>query len=288
MNRSKIPWLVNADGTPGYTWSPTSGCSPASAGCANCWAKAYHVRYRGGDFGVKLHPEKLDEPLRLRKPSTIGVCLMGDLLHDDVPAEFILAVFGIMAAAEQHRFIVLTKRPKGLRSLFAGTGPASRLESCWEALRMEVEHHPLGDGGPMHTKWAADPDGPWPLPNVYLGTSVEDQPTADDRIAILLDTPAAHRWVSLEPQIGAVSFDEEWMMGLDWIVQGCESGPRRRPFDIAWARSVRDDCAASGTAYYFKQAPGTQCKGDGWPSKDVVSHPILDGRTHLALPWVTP
>lgn len=280
MNRSRIPWLVNADGSAGYTWSPMSGCGPGLPCYERCWARAYHVRYRGGDFSVKLHPSKLDEPLRLRKPSTIGVCLMGDLFHDDVPDDFILAVFGIMVAAERHTFIVPTKRPGRLAFMQAGTvGSPIRLEACWQALRSEVEHHPLGDSGPLHRKWSADPDGPWPLPNVHLGVSVWDQPSADAMIPILLDTPAAHRLVSLEPQIGPVSFDPEWMMGLSLVIQGCESGARRRPFDVAWARSVRAECAAARVAYALKQMP---------IGGRIMERPGLDDDLAWSLPWVKP
>lgn len=305
MNRSKIPWLVNPDGTPGYTWSPTTGCSPASAGCANCWARAYHVRYRGRDFGVKLHPEKLDEPLRLRKPSTIGVCLMGDLFHDDVPVEFIRRVVGVMAheSSEPHTFLLLTKRPERAREALA---------KCFTD---------------------------WPLGNAWLGVSVEDQRTADERIPVLLDTPAAHRWVSLEPQIGAVNlsrwlrvawrcsgcggyFGGKWQKvcpdcgkedywcgshkfnghegpfpsqagrAIDLVIQGCESGPRRRPFDVAWARSVRDQCKAARVAYYLKQMPAhhdsrwsDDAKTGRADVRGVEEKPYLDGRQHLDLPW---
>ena len=315
--RSKIPWLLNADGTPGYTWSPTSGCSPASSGCASCWAKAYHVRYRGGDFSVKLHPEKLDEPLRLRTPSTIGVSLMGDLFHDDVPDEFIAAVFGIMAAAERHTFIVLTKRPERMRSILSNVKDDWTLAAedylCAYENYLYAYEESCKSFRQLNTGWFKDR----PLPNVWPGVSIEDQATADERIPILLDTPAAHRWVSLEPQIGAVEFTSWWLHGqthdvnehgeathgpaLDLVIQGCESGPRRRPFDLAWARSVRDQCKAAGVAYYLKQiqrctdddchAYGTDngC-GMEWTCESgrkntVREKPTLDGRQHLGLPW---
>jgi protein gp37 len=281
VNRSTIPYLT-------HTWSPTSGCSPASAGCLNCWAKAYHVRYRGGDFGVKLHPEKLDEPLRLRKPSVIGVCLMGDLAHKDVPAEFIAAVFAVMASCPQHTFLLLTKRAERMRDLHAGLDRMSRAMNFWWALDLFKHPHLIND-----------PDGPWPLPNVYLGVSIEDQATADERIPILLDTPAAHRWISLEPQVGPVSFSEEWMMRLDGIIQGCESGPKRRPFDVQWARTVRAECAAAPVPYYLKQIQIRQCEGGMSCEHDaaggcrvwdrcrgiVVEKPTLDGRQHLEVPF---
>lgn len=262
MNRSKITWLVNPDGSQGYTWGVTSGCSPVSAGCANCWAKAYHVRYRGGDFTPKIHPEKLDEPLRLRKPSTIFVSPMGDIAHEAIHADFVREVLNIAWAAESkgHTMIFLTKRPARLRYLLAE----------WRRGNMGLTGKPFG----------------W-----WLGVSVEDQATADARIPILLDTPAAHRWVSYEPALGPVDFSRwltKWPFGpdgpqtaaLDGIIIGCESGPRRRPFDVAWARSVRDQCKAAGVPYYLKQMPTRQT-----PSNSVWEKPLLDGRQHLDLPW---
>jgi protein gp37 len=313
MNRSRIPWLVNADGSQGYTWSPTSGCGPGLPCYERCWARAYHVRYRGGDFSVKLHPEKLDDPLRLRKPSTIGVCLMGDLFHKKVDNNaaygypFIASVFGVMASRQDHTFILLTKRPERAREILAGPDRLSRITCPYHA-RDRVDHPGL----------LCPSDGPWPLPNVWLGVSVEDQATADERIPILLDTPAAHRWVSLEPQIGPVDFGcwtynhivvkceektgerTKWCGGgmfnlpsycthgcphakstggIELVVQGCESGPRRRPFDLQWARDVRDQCKAAGVAYALKQMP---------IGGRIMEKPGLDDDPEWNLPWVKP
>lgn len=290
LSRSKIPWLVNADGSPGYTWSPTSGCGPGLPCYDRCWARAYHVRYRKGDFSVKLHPEQLDAPLRLRKPSVIGVCLMGDLFHDDVPDEFIRQVF-IRVAHSPHLFVVLTKRPERYAQWFA-----------W------VDDYPNGMRPKLLEVCAGQP---WPLRNVWLGVSVEDQATADSRIPILLDTPAAHRWVSYEPALGPVDllgwlrtfYAGDWdappgtirsgarQKKIDLVIQGCESGPRRRPFDVQWARDVRDQCKAAGVAYYLKQMPfetevdGGPYSSDKIPGSKIVIHPLLDGRQHLDLPW---
>jgi len=268
-----------------------SGCGPGLPCYERCWAREWHHRFRGGDFSVNLHPEKLDEPLRLRKPSTIGVSLLGDLFHDDVPMRFIVEVMDRMIDS-RHTFILLTKRPARMRE--------------WANLHATA-------GGMIGR----------PLPGVWLGVSVEDQATADERIPILLDTPAAHRWLSLEPQVGPVDLplgkylgclhggacevdgpdndgsacdgcDEAYPGGLDWVVQGCESGPSRRPFDLRWARSVRNACKRTNVPYYLKQMPdpipGSRHDGvcgAGLGSK-VIAHPFLDGRQHLALPWVTP
>lgn len=259
MNRSAILWLVNADGTPGYTWSPTTGCGPGLPCYERCWAREWHTRFRGGDFSVKLHPERLDEPLRLRKPSVIGVCLMGDLFHDDVPESFIGRVATIVSRADRQTFVFLTKRATRMWQM-ANCYSALRLSSCW------------------------------------LGISVEDQATADERVWLLLNTPAAHRWVSLEPQIGPVDLSP-FLGGINLVVQGCESGPRRRPFDVLWAQQIRDACKAAGVAYYLKQMPGWcgdedacgvvggHCNGECSGCYRVIEKPYLDGRQHVDLPW---
>jgi protein gp37 len=240
-----------------------------SAGCAGCWAAAYHRRWRKS-FVPTFHAEKLNEPMRLRKPAVIGVSFMGDLFHDELDDMNIRAVLLIAADCKRHAFVVLTKRAEKMRRLMVN----------------------------LDTVAAAE--------NVWIGVSVEDQATADERIPILLDTPAAHRWVSLEPQIGPVDFSlwlTEWPFGpagpqthaIDLVIQGCESGPRRRPFDVSWARSVRDQCKAAGTFYYYKQAPLCDPCADpcGLPAserpcfrgREPMEKPFLDGRQHLDLPW---
>jgi protein gp37 len=268
-------------------WNPTTGCSHVSAGCANCWASRFATRHAGrfgypavAPFTPTCHPDRLDEPLRWRKPQVVAVSFMGDLFHVCIPESFVRRVVGVMAdeRCERHTFLLLTKRPERARAILTS---------------------------PM-----CSPNN-WPttgLHNVYLGVSVEDQRTADERIPILLDAPAAHRWVSVEPQIGPVDLGphlQEWTdacigdrdvvtaevtPALDWVVQGCESGPGRRPFDVAWARSVRDQCSAAGVPYYLKQIhwPAQDAPGH-WPSADVIKHPLLDGVWHEATPWeVTP
>lgn len=266
MGATGIPYLSKV-------WNPVTGCTPVSAGCANCWSRSMLHRYRKPETPT-LHPERLDEPLRLRKPSVIGVCLMGDLAHEDVPLDFIGAVFGVMAASSRHTFLLLTKRPARLCEFFRYTNLL-----------------------PLHQVNGTFLSYPWPLLNVWLGVSCEDQATADARIPILLDTPAAHRWVSLEPQIGPVDmrpylsqrFTQQ--ARVDLVIQGCESGPRRRPFDVAWARDCRNQCEASGVPYYLKQIPdepwAANRKGIRHHPK-IIKHPFLDGRQHLDLPWTVP
>lgn len=274
-------------------WNPTTGCSPVSAGCAHCWARRFAQRHRGrfgyqaaDPFRPTCHPDRLEEPLHWRSPQTVAVSFMGDLFHEAIDAYFIGRVLGTALVAPHHRFLVLTKRPERLRDLARGL--------------------------------------PLNAPNLWLGVSVEDQQTADERIPILIATPAVYRWVSIEPQIGRVSLDPAWLMGLDWVVQGCESGPRRRPFDIAWARNIRAECAAARVPYYLKQLPYTvapnvwdddqylPCDGDcggcdtaavarmrlttqdadercpswRWFARHPINRrPVLDGHAHRDVPW---
>ena len=290
---TKIQWAER-------TWNPLTGCSKVSAGCEVCYAiptawKLAHnpnpkvaaayagtVKKIGAALQwtgkINLLEERLLEPLRLRKPSRIFVNSMADLFHPDVPDEFIDRVYAVMALCPQHQFMILTKRPERRREYLNGLHGEirhARLESCWAA--MDVRH-------PTVTVW--------PLPNVSEGTSVEDQATANERIPVLLDTPAAVRWVSFEPALEEVDFTRwlplcfacmrrlEWR-GPDWvctncghtdqnvgggfldgIVMGGESGPGARPMHPSWPQAVRDQCAAAGVAYFFKQwgawAPASQ------------------------------
>lgn len=218
------------------TWNPVTGCAKVSQGCKHCYAEREWPRmtklvpaYAGRDFtDVRCHPERLDQPLRWQKPRMIFVNSMSDLFHPDVPDDFIERVFETMATAHHHTFQVLTKR-------------ADRM---YEFCR----------------------DLPFILPNVWLGVSVEDQAAADERIPHLLRTPAAVRWISAEPLLGPVDL-ERWInpvsqvfgtlhqapLALSWVVAGGESGPKARPMHPQWARDLRDQCAAAGVPFLFKQ-----------------------------------
>lgn len=310
------------------TWNPLVGCSKQSAGCKNCYAigaaasvlrrldataksergratvEAYREaldltgrKARWSGRAVPM-PHQLSKPLGWRKPRRVFVNSMSDLFHPSVGDDFIAAVFGVMAACPQHTFQVLTKHTDRAEQWFRWVaaqdaaehmpGPAcARLHCCWAALAHEYQD--VGDGGPLHTKHAADPDGPWPLPNVWLGVSVEDQDSADERIPHLLECPAAVRWVSYEPALGPVWFrrglDYNWLnpvqptlgparRSLDWIVVGGESGPGARPFDVQWARDTIRQCREAGVAVFVKQLgarpfddlnhPGSEFATMGW------------------------
>jgi len=259
------------------TWNPVTGCSKVSQGCKNCYAERDWGRlskiggnvYTGRAFtDVMCHPERLDQPLRWKKPRRIFVNSMSDLFHESVPDSFIDKVFAVMALAERHTFQVLTKRPARMLSYFL-SGPKEHTVKgeAWEMLG----HYPKYPNAGMKA--------PWPLPNVWLGVSVEDQATADERIPLLLDTPSAVRWISAEPllesvdltdltvslpdgvaQWNALHFDNDrgdcapyGSATIDWIVVGGESGPNARPMRPDWVRSLRDQCQASGVPFFFKQ-----------------------------------
>lgn len=240
MGKTAIQWTDRV-------WNPVRGCSMVSAGCENCYAMRQAHRFSGqgqpyanltenGPHGprwngkVTIHPELLDLPLRWRKPSRIFVNSMSDLFHDEVPDEFIESVFMVMRDASWHEFQVLTKRPQRTRKF------AKYLQ----------KKHTLAEGGPS-----------WHWPHIWLLVSCEDQKTADERIPILLDTPAAVRGVSLEPLIGPVDLSsiggKKEPRRLDWVIVGGESGPNARPMHPDWVRSIRDQCHAAGTAFFFKQ-----------------------------------
>jgi protein gp37 len=248
------------------TWNPVTGCTKVSPGCDHCYAETLAERFRGTPghyyergFDVQLRPEKLDQPLRWRRPRRVFVNSMSDLFHDDVPDDYIARVFAVMALAPQHTFQVLTKRHGRMRSLLNQTGPQSfRTSITIEQAAMARPWQP-GSGLTVSVEW--------PLPNVWLGVSVENQQWADIRIPALLDTPAAVRFLSCEPLLGPVDLtDAIWpegsadectpdrcTCGIDWVIVGGESGRGARPMHPDWARSLRDQCAAAGVPFLFKQ-----------------------------------
>jgi protein gp37 len=226
------------------TWNPTRGCSRVSEGCRNCYAERMAARYSGlgqafEGFAkstpagprwtgrVELVPSKLDEPLHWRKPRRVFVNSMSDLFHDTIGREELFAVWDVMRRCPQHTFQVLTKRAAGMREVF---------------------------------DWALSDS---PLANVWLGVSVEDEATADERIPLLLQTPAAVRFVSYEPALASVDLraylakpvfcDPYHGQRLDWVIVGGESGPGARPFDLAWARFILRQCREAGVPCFVKQ-----------------------------------
>ena len=278
-DKTKIEWTE-------ATWNPVTGCTKVSQGCKNCYAERDFARlrhlpaYKWRAFtDVACHTERLTQPLRWKRPRKIFVNSMSDLFHDDVPDEFIDQVFAIMAICGHHTFQVLTKRPERMREylkdLHSGRQRVMSIrQSTADFLALAIDKRSAII---------------FPLPNVWLGVSVEDQQTADERIPLLLQTPAAVRWVSAEPLLGPMDLCK-WVYNrdaaisramngpmacnrdqaedaiprpIDWVVVGGESGPKARPMHPDWARSIRDQCKAAGVPFLFQQwgewAPNCLC-----------------------------
>lgn len=253
------------------TWSPVTGCDPISAGCKHCyakrevetrWSKNPKSVWYGRPFNdVRCHPEALAgarSPLTWKRPRRIFVCPRADLFHEAVPAQFIADVFGVMAACPQHTFLVLTKRAKRMQFLL------------WSEL-----------------DWK-------PLPNVQIGVSVEDQAAADERVPLLLQTPAAVRWISAEPLLGPIdlrnylrpmfrpSNDPNWLDlhdPLDWIVAGGESGSKARPMVLGWAKDIVRQCRDAAVPVFVKQLGSRPTNREGEP------HPISDRAGRIMAEW---
>lgn len=293
--KTKIEWADSS-------WNPVSGCTEVSPGCDHCYAKSTAERFRGtpghyyeNGFDLTLRPDKLDLPLRWVKPRRIFVNSMSDLFHDQVPSEYVARVFAVMALAPRHTFQLLTKRHGRMRSLVGSA-------AFRDAVATEVERLAALEDSPVAAsvrdevrrraaKWLDPlPGGRWPLPNVWLGVSVEEQRWADIRIPALLETPAAVRFLSMEPLLGPVMLDryltvssiEDIKLGLppliDWVIVGGESGHGARPMHPAWARSLRDQCVRAGVPFTFKQW-GEWQDGSAAPWQRGEDHIIVrDGR----------
>ncbi|MBX9918349.1 MAG: phage Gp37/Gp68 family protein [Mycolicibacterium frederiksbergense] len=258
--RSKIEWTNS-------TWPVVTGCTPISAGCDHCYAARHANRFTGtkawpNGFDVTLWPDRLDQPLRWRAPRKVFVCSTGDLFHAEVPDDYIARVWAVMASSGAHTFQVLTKRHARMFALL--NNPA-----FWE----DVNSHwlDLAGTGPGRKQYPPDLRRRF-LPNVWLGVSVESQYWADRRIPALLDTPAAIRYLSLEPLLELVKLGQalrKWTPPEDhpawdgtrlnvrevlhWVIVGGESGPGARPMHPDWARSLRDECLNGEIAFFFKQ-----------------------------------
>lgn len=272
MAETKIEW---ADAV----WNPTRGCTKIGPGCKSCYAETFAERFRGVTghpyelgFDPRTVPEKLAEPLAWRKPRRIFVDSMSDLFHEDFPFEYIAACFGVMAACPKHTFLVLTKRPARALEFFryiAERGKAysrrGEVEECFRRARQEC------DGAAIEASAAYEPaEIDWPLPNVWMGASVSTQADLDKNAPILLQIPAAVRFLSVEPMLGPVNiepflqyppFHEDYkctlgvteFRGIEWVIVGGESGPGARPCDVAWIRSIVQQCREAGTACFVKQ-----------------------------------
>lgn len=287
MSTSSIEWTDT-------TWNPVRGCRKVSPGCKNCYAETMAKRLRAmgqagylrviddrgrwtGEF--ETDSVRLAEPLGWKKPRRVFVNSMSDLFGESVPFEFVAAVFGVMAATPRHTYQVLTKRPEAMLTFFAwAKGEVKRRGYGQPEVCMD-EAAERGVNVPTTT---VDEHGfnTWPLPNVWLGVSTEDQATADERIPLLLQAPAAVRFISAEPLLGPIDLSP-WLFWdfcqtcekpgnmacvcrgvgpvaagvrpLDWVIAGGESGPGARRCDIMWIKSIIEQCAETDVACFVKQ-----------------------------------
>ncbi|MEW1803254.1 phage Gp37/Gp68 family protein [Streptomyces virginiae] len=262
------------------TWNPTTGCDKISPGCDNCYALTMAKRLKamgqakyqtdgnpvtsGPGFGIATHDDVLTEPLRWKKPRKVFVNSMSDLFHARVPREFLARVFAVMAATPQHTYQILTKRPERAARILTdlctcGTGhpPGEHLRSQmeWAATSHSPTYVPGLEHGIYHRSG-------WPLPNVWIGTSIESNDYAR-RADALRQTPAAVRFISAEPLLGPLpSLD---VTGIDWVIYGGESGPGARPLELDWIRDGIAICRAAGAAPFVKQL------GSVWASTNGAS-----------------
>ncbi|WP_053082054.1 DUF5131 family protein [Methylobacterium aquaticum] len=324
---TKIEWTRGADGSAGATWNVVTGCSIATPGCTNCYAmrlagsRLQHHPSRAGltkdskagpvwTGEVRFNEQWLTQPLRWKRSRKVFVAAHGDLFHEAVPDEVLDRVFAVMAAAPQHTFQVLTKRSSRARAYLSAPETLGRIIAALQALSEKLgtgksSRDPMGSAG--WNAWAAAENlklgneqsswPGWPLREVWLGVSVEDQRRADERIPDLLATPAAVRWISAEPLLGPVDLEMirlrqdgerpselsrrlgDYVLPLrgsftnsprlSWVVVGGESGPGARPMHPDWARSLRDQCAAAGVSFFMKQLSGPR----GKVVKDIALFP---------------
>lgn len=254
------------------TWNPLVGCSPTSPACDSCYAardaagRLSHLPTYAGltvrrDDGraeltgeIRLLRDRLDQPCHWRRPRRIFVASTSDLFHPKVRVEYIAEVFAVMALVEHHTFLLLTKRPQRMAAVLGDVDFwETAVRSAAGRLAQPVEHGGLGQPAQRrlveHSEQLAVQR--WPLRHVWAGTTIESD-RYRFRAAHLRDVPAAVRWISAEPLLGPL--DRLDLGGIDWLVAGGESGAPARPMEEGWVRDLRDRCAATGTAFWFKQA----------------------------------
>lgn len=279
------------------TWNPLVGCTVVSPGCTNCYAMKEAARMarmgqakyagltkdsRAGPVWtgkLHLHEPALAQPTKWRRPRHIFVNSMGDLFHEDAPLEWIDQVFGAMALCPQHRFQVLTKRAERMR-VYTDSRLSDVAQRVWGAAdrlacKLNLpEHHPSFD-----YLCAGKARAPWPLPQVWLGVSAEDQARFDLRVEHLAATLAAKRFVSCEPLLGSIdvgnALDDAVPDGspyrpIDWVIVGGESGDQARPMKLNWARELVMQCRVWSVPIFVKQLGSWPIHNGGsrYPTRD--------------------
>jgi len=215
------------------TWNPVRGCTKISPGCKHCYAKTFAERFRGvpghpyeQGFDLRLVPEKLEEPLKWKRPRKIFVNSMSDLFHPGVPDSYIVSVCKVMVKADWHQYQVLTKRSERL----------SRLLKTKLRFAAETSH-------------------------IWWGVSVEDKPYGLPRIAHLRDTPASIKFLSVEPLLEDLGVID--LLDIDWMIVGGESGYGARPIQKIWVEHLLKQCRQQGVRFFFKQWGGPNKKATG-------------------------
>lgn len=275
MGKTNIEWSA-------MVWNPTTGCTKVSNGCLRCYAETIDRRFqrdgphvpwtvraqaKAGGPAIHLRPDRLEAPLHWRKPLRVFVNSVSDLFHEQVPDSFIHEVWNIMAQTPQHTYQILTKRPGRMLGWLTGVSYPEPIFS------------------------------PWPLPNVWLGVSVENQRWADERLPILVRVPARVRFVSVEPLLGPMDLKPYFFkcsgtcvptpenptcackgLAIHQVIIGGESGPGARPMDLAWARDLVGQCQKAGTACFVKQLGRN-------PIDSEILWDSVDGRGHMT--WDT-
>lgn len=248
MADTKIEWATKV-------WNPVTGCTKVSEGCRNCYAEGIAKRFWGERkfSDVICHEDRLDQPSKWRKPQRIFVNSMSDLFHPDVPNSFIKDVLYIMEICPQHTFMILTKRPERMQEFIE--------DYCKPRIGSPIE-------------------------NLWLGVSVEDQKTAEDRIPFLVNTPAVVRFLSCEPLLDLVAVDvknhSDLYNKIDWIIAGGESGPKARKMEAYWARELQTYCWDFDIPFFFKQWGEFNEAGERVGKKKAGN--LLDGKQYQQFP----
>jgi protein gp37 len=239
------------------TWNPVTGCAKVSPGCKHCYAETFAERFRGvpghpyeQGFDLRLWPSRLDHPRQWKTPRRIFVNSMSDLFQDGVPLDYVDRVFDVMCDVDRHVYQVLTKRPDRMAAYMARRTGGSRTFA---------DRHP----------------------QIWLGTSVEHQ-DYQGRAEIAARLPVAVRFLSCEPLLGPLDVEAALgkETGINWVIVGGESGRGARPMDPAWVRSLRQQCAAAGVPFFFKQWGGTQ----KWKSGRLLDERTWDDVPDVLLP----